>query len=141
MYFLMYCGFCIYRLTLMYLLHSTIFSLLITVSNSWSKHSMNDSIVSFVISIYPWCIPTSGFHGDVEVINSNFGKFFWVFQGAIFVNSHTFAWMLLISNVVMMKQVMRTGVRLGSVVNTRTILFFTHTTVIMEVNTRTEVTL
>ena len=68
----------------------------ITVNKACYNNVNNDYDVSFILSIDPWCITTSSFYGDVVVINKKVGNICLVFQGAIFSNSHMFAWMLFI---------------------------------------------
>ena len=89
-------GYFTYRLLMMFLLHSTIFFMLIIFNKTFSNHGVNASVVYFVISVDPWCVTTSSFHGDAEVINYKVGNICLFFQGAILFNYHTCAWMLFI---------------------------------------------
>ena len=72
------------------------FLTLINVKETWYNYDINYYIVYLIISIGPWCITTSSFQGEVEVINKKVGKIIWVFQDAILINYHTFACMLFI---------------------------------------------
>ena len=87
---------CIYRLLLISMMQSIFVFMFITVNKTWYNHSVNAYVVSFIIYICPGCINTSIFHGDSEVINKKVGNRCWVFQGSMFVNSHTFSWVLFI---------------------------------------------
>ena len=86
----------IYRIVLMFMMHNTIFFMLINVKKTLSKCFVNDSVVSFIIYIDPWGITTSIFHWYAEVIGYKVGNIHWVLQGAVIFNSHMSAWMLFI---------------------------------------------
>ena len=105
--------------------------MLITVNNTWSNHYVNDYVVYFIISVYPWCITTISFHGYDEFINQKVGDICWFYQGAILINSHKFAWMLFVLKKIRMKLTMQIGDYLNELINTQSILFFAHITVIM----------
>ena len=92
----MYCGFFIYGLLLTFIIHSTIFCVLITVKKSWYYYTFNASVVSFIIAIYPRCITTRIFHVYFEFINNQVCDVCWFFQGTILINSYTFEWVLFI---------------------------------------------
>ena len=140
-YCLMHYGLFIYIILLMSLLHRTIFFRLITVKKFCSNHIMTDYVVYLILSIDPWCITTSIFHGYFEVTNKKVNDICWVLQGTIFVNPHTFAWMLSIYKYVSINKMIRTGYCLDTVGNTNSIILFSQTTVIMEVNTQMKFTL
>ena len=72
------------------------FFMLITVNKACSNYVVNAYVVFFIIFIDPWCITTSSFRGYSEVINKKVGNVCWVFQDAILVNYHTFAWVFLL---------------------------------------------
>ena len=95
-YCIMNCRACIYRLMMVSLLHITIIFMLITFNKTWYNHVLNAYYVSLIVSVDPSCISTSSFHVYVKVINKKVGNTCWVCKDSIFINYHTFAWVLFI---------------------------------------------
>ena len=60
----------IYELLLIFILHRTIFFMLITIKNSCSYHIVDSSVVYLIIAIEARCITISSVHGYFEVINT-----------------------------------------------------------------------
>ena len=71
---------------MMFILHNTIFLILITVKKTCSEHVVNYYVVYFILSIDSRGISTSSFHGYAELINYKVGNICWVFQDAILIN-------------------------------------------------------
>ena len=81
---------------MMYLMHSTIFFMLITIKKAYSYHIFYASVLSFILSIDPRCITTSI---SMDILNYSIGYIVISIEfskGTIFINSYTFEWVLLI---------------------------------------------
>ena len=72
------------------------FCIFITVNEGWSNNVVYNYVGTLIITIDPWCVIVSIFHGYIESINRYISNICISFQSTIIINYHKLACMSVI---------------------------------------------